>query len=664
MDVDLVLIHGFWSSPATWDRLIAPLRGDTDLAGLRIHAFGYESPKLRLPGSPTRIPDYNDIAQSLPAYLAAHVRGGAGVAVVTHSQGGLILQRYLAWMLAEGRGRELAMIRLIVMLSCPNEGSEYLRSIRAVAGLGRHPQAGQLNVLTREVGEARRVVLRQIINATTVDERHCSIPVYVYSGRTDNVVLRETAQSVFPNAEVLPGDHFSILDPDAPGSLTFAELKRHLLETFTPAETKTGSAAYSRAGDDREGVAPPSTAGDDADPKQPHISSSAEYPIRMHGGQGVSFDALVTNHVQGFIGRNFIFEKVKTFLERHDRGYFALEGVPGIGKTAIMANLTDRYQYVHHFNSVSMGITSASQFLDSVCAQLVTRYDLAAADFPADATPRDGSYLSRLLNEASKKVTAAEKLVVLVDALDEATPSSAGANPLFLPPDLPQAVFFILTGRPDQFTMRANVPYSKFTLDPSSPENEFDIRRYVRVNVERMHLRGVVESLGLTEESFVEALLRRSEGNFMYLRYVLPAIQADPSLYDHPDKLPQGLTEYYRDHWRRMQAGTDSATWERCVKIIYVLSEAEQVVSLEWIAKYSKQTPFQAEEALSRWRQFLDPQPVGGKTYYRVYHASFRDFLRRNDTVQSAGLTLADVNEGIADQQAEALGIDLGSENG
>jgi hypothetical protein len=43
------------------------------------------------------------------------------------------------------------------MLSCPNEGSEYLRSIRAAVGFGHHPQAGQLDVLAREVGEARRI---------------------------------------------------------------------------------------------------------------------------------------------------------------------------------------------------------------------------------------------------------------------------------------------------------------------------------------------------------------------------------------------------------------------------------------------------------------------------------------------------------------------------
>src|SRR3954454_23274078 len=161
MDADLVLIHGFWSSPATWEQLISALEADPDLIGLRIHPFGYESPKLRWRWSRARIPDYEDIARSLPAYIATVAPKAGPVAVVTHSQGGLILQRFLAWMLNEGRGLELARLKLAVMLACPNEGSEYLRSIRAAAGMARHPQASQLRVLSREVGDARRIVLRR-----------------------------------------------------------------------------------------------------------------------------------------------------------------------------------------------------------------------------------------------------------------------------------------------------------------------------------------------------------------------------------------------------------------------------------------------------------------------------------------------------------------------
>jgi hypothetical protein len=118
----------------------------------------------------------------------------------------------------------------VVLLACPNEGSEYLASIRAVTGFNRHPQAGQVTVLERDVGEARRIVLRQIVNARSVDERQCRIPFHAYSGRTDNIVRRQSALTVFPDAEVLPGNHFSILDPESPGSLTVETIKRHILD--------------------------------------------------------------------------------------------------------------------------------------------------------------------------------------------------------------------------------------------------------------------------------------------------------------------------------------------------------------------------------------------------------------------------------------------------
>lgn len=234
-DVDVVLIHGFWSSLSIWDRLVGRFRADPDLASARFHPFGYESPRFRWPWSRARIPEYEDIAESLPAYLAERVRDGSPLVMVTHSQGGLILQRYLAWMLSEGRGLDLVSIRRIVMLSCPHEGTEYLRSIRTAVGFAHRPQGHELHVLAEKVGRDRRIVLRQVVNARDVDDRNCPIPVHVYSGRTDRVVLRQSAQSVFPAAQVLPGDHASILDPAAPGSLTFSTLRRHILEAASTA---------------------------------------------------------------------------------------------------------------------------------------------------------------------------------------------------------------------------------------------------------------------------------------------------------------------------------------------------------------------------------------------------------------------------------------------
>lgn len=229
INATLVTIHGFWSSPATWNRLNAAWGADEQLHGLKLYPFSYPSPKTYpLPFSTTRIPDYDDIAQTLATEYTVALAETDYVVIVTHSQGGLIAQRFLAWMLGEGRGRELARIRSIVMLACPNGGSEYLRSIRQVLGYGRHAQAGQLKALDRRVADIQRTVLKNIVNATGVDEHQCRIPLHVYAGNSDKVVTAASAQGGFPGASTLAGNHFSILDPKSPGNQTAQTVKYHI----------------------------------------------------------------------------------------------------------------------------------------------------------------------------------------------------------------------------------------------------------------------------------------------------------------------------------------------------------------------------------------------------------------------------------------------------
>ena len=217
IDATLVTIHGLFSSSATWDRLATVWRADENLEGLRIHPFGYESPKKpRLRFSTARVPDYDDIAQVLATEYATVLKDVADIVVVTHSQGGLILQRFLEWMLNQAKGRDLGRIRTVVMLACPNGGSEYLESVRHGLGLSRHPQVGNLNVLDRRIADTQRRVLDDIVRANGVGDRECRIPFHVYAGSSDNIVKPASAQGAFPGASTLAGDHFSILEPGSP----------------------------------------------------------------------------------------------------------------------------------------------------------------------------------------------------------------------------------------------------------------------------------------------------------------------------------------------------------------------------------------------------------------------------------------------------------------
>jgi alpha/beta hydrolase family protein len=232
-DKNLVFIHGFGSGSHIWDKLIQRISSDSDLSRVRTLTFGYPSPKMRgLQFSPVRVPDYLDIAQSLATYLDAEV-GDDELGVVAHSQGGLIVQQFLAGMLAEGRSSDLARIRLFVMLVCPNEGSNFLSLVRTMIGFRHHPQARYLYPLTPEVIAARRRVLTSIDKTEGVGPHHCKIPIYAYAGDQDNVVPRDSAQDSFTNRGVLHGDHSTVLDPDSAGNFTFSVLKDLLHKHLT-----------------------------------------------------------------------------------------------------------------------------------------------------------------------------------------------------------------------------------------------------------------------------------------------------------------------------------------------------------------------------------------------------------------------------------------------
>ena len=276
IDATLVTVHGFWSSPATWERLNEVWRADEELRGLRIHPFGYPSPKRpRLPFSATRVPDYDDVAQTLSTEYATVLADASDIAVVTHSQGGLILQRFLAWMVREGRAQELSRIRSVVMLACPNGGSEYLESLRRTLGYGRHPQAGSLHVLDRQVADTQRTVLQRIVNAAVVDDYQCCIPFHVYAGGSDDIVKAASAQAAFPGASTIAGNHFTILDPAAPGNRTAETVKRHMLADITAPSVHP------------DAVSAPEITGGLEPPAANKRTGSARYAVNAYGVQGL-----------------------------------------------------------------------------------------------------------------------------------------------------------------------------------------------------------------------------------------------------------------------------------------------------------------------------------------------------------------------------------------
>jgi len=369
---------------------------------------------------------------------------------------------------------------------------------------------------------------------------------------------------------------------------------------------------------------------------------------------------LLADKTSGFVGRAYVFQAIDEFLRNHGNGYFVIEGDPGLGKSAILAEYVRRTGCIAHFNVRAAGINSAKQFLENVCTQLIIDFGLPYPTLPPNAG-HDSASLSKLLQEASGRLALGERLVIAVDALDEVDIAGHpdGANILFLPKILPDRVYFIVTRRDIELPFVVEAPQAKLDLMSYPAENRKDIELYLHRSHERAAILAWMARQNMSAATFVSELADLSENNFMYLRYVLPEIEIGG--YHDLDirRLPAGLQGYYEDHWRGM--GMTAKPLPRVkIRVIYIMCEARQPVSRALIAQFAtdqemKVNELAVQEVLDEWKQFLHEQQTPERLLYSLYHASFRDFLHRKEIVQSSGVTIKDVNGLIANNLWESI---------
>ncbi len=343
-----------------------------------------------------------------------------------------------------------------------------------------------------------------------------------------------------------------------------------------------------------------------------------------------SFDALIADKIRNFVGRRFVFDALDEFLNKQDSGYFVLRGVPGIGKSAFMAKLVNDRGYVHHFNIASQNIRSTHAFLENTCAQLIACYGLGYKEPPQNATDDSGFLVQCLSDAAAKRKNKSQKIVVAVDSLDEADRLglASSVNNLFLPHSLPEGVYIVLTTRPLADVRLEVARKQVLDLEASSAGNLQDITEYIESFIQRPAMQARISTLGYKLDDFLAALRVKSQGNFMYLYHVLPNIEAGRLIPSSVNDLPDGLLDYYKRHWRQMRDGNENEFDTLYEPIVCILGVAQEPVTVQQIATWTKLSQGQVKTSIQLWREFLEEEQVENKHRYRIYHASFQDFLK------------------------------------
>ncbi len=388
------------------------------------------------------------------------------------------------------------------------------------------------------------------------------------------------------------------------------------------------------------------------------LNQAAKYQVTVQEAKGlvIGDNATVTNTFQTFFDSNYaslqeyylppddVFERVRVnefvgrawlegdleqFLNTNDRGVWLLVGEAGIGKTSFLAHLVRERQYLHFFAEQAPGDANLARAIQSLAAQLISRFRLEPYNERGTLPQTLSSYpdfLSRVLRAASDKLGAGERIIVVVDALDEAG-IVAGGNVLGLPRQLPHGVYVVASQRPQAVTLNIEPPPHRIDLRAAEQHNQNDIATYVRKIAHTSSIAVQRAARGYTIDNFVRTLAEKSAGNWMYLHYVVDEIRGGRCAPLDLASLPPGLAGYYAQYWGRWSKRSD---WDSvCAPVLTTLAAAQEPISLTTLKRWGgiQVSDYELRRLLKQdWAAFV--YEVNAKEpRYRPYHLSLREFL-------------------------------------
>ncbi|WP_231386778.1 alpha/beta fold hydrolase [Nocardia sp. BMG111209] len=232
-----MLVHGILSDSSKWNPLANLVLRDDDLAGrVKVMEVEYPSKPVEF-SSRKQIPPLDTVAGYLATWLAGKVEPDQPVVFIGHSQGGLIVQRYLVQELRAGRGCDLKRVRRVLMFATPNSGSEYFLLLRKL--FSRNPQEIELRPDNEKIVETQNIILQQVVYAKKFTATTAPIPVEVYAGMSDRIVPSQSAKAAFPYHGDLPGDHSTIIEPRSADDLVYVIIKARLLRALGESDAGT-----------------------------------------------------------------------------------------------------------------------------------------------------------------------------------------------------------------------------------------------------------------------------------------------------------------------------------------------------------------------------------------------------------------------------------------
>ena len=182
------------------------------------------------------------------------------------------------------------------------------------------------------------------------------------------------------------------------------------------------------------------------------------------------YTELIQDYTKLFVGREQLLNEIHNFVEKRPTPYGAIKALAGMGKTAIAAHLYKSFspvegkavnkgnRWAFHFTSYHQGRDRPDVALRAIIAQVCDAFNLNRIDWLSkDIDTLKNEKFPELLSFVAGKLLQDERVIIVIDALDEANLSDKESIPSTLPSFVPDGIVFILSYRVDQTNQNKNV---------------------------------------------------------------------------------------------------------------------------------------------------------------------------------------------------------------
>ena len=311
---------------------------------------------------------------------------------------------------------------------------------------------------------------------------------------------------------------------------------------------------------------------------------------------GNDFRELIAEQSRGLVGRDFLVKAVDDFLGENQSGYLTLSAPGGFGKTACLARLAKRTDTLAFFSSRLEATNHRELFWRNLGPRCTHHFQL-------DPGNRDGASLFEWM---SRKLDG-QKILILVDGVDELEDEESAENCLGLPQQLPDGLFVLVSGRPGAFRLQAAAPKLALLLDQDQPDHVTDLYAFAQTSL------AASGPYQLNTEVLIGRLLEHAQGSFLCMKLLLGEL----ALSRDPDHLPMGLKACYAYFLKRGE--TDH------LQLMATLAVIAEPVTVELLCAYSGLRQSSIAGLLEPFKPLLHCS--GEPVRYRLHHAMLQDHM-------------------------------------